>query len=136
MGLTVSVFHFLPDGTVKRIPYARWKRITDEGEPFIGYENQKIRIAYAYIERQNRKPIFCRYTEGVIYRVNAKGKIDRMEMLADIPSPLGDMVFDDDLVALNVIHAESKFKAKRYFARHRWALTGKDIQAILDVVFN
>ncbi len=135
MGLTVSVFHFKPDGTIKRIPMTRWNRMCDEEEPYVGYEGQTIRIAYAYIDRVNRKPVYCPLIEGAIYRLDDKGMVRVTDRIRDVVSPLGDIDLGGELSGPSVIDACARFGRRRYAVRHTWKVTPKDVQALVDIIF-
>ena len=135
MGLTVSVFHFLDDGCVKRVPMTKWNPIGRGDKPYIGYENQKIKMAFAYIERIDRKPVYCPRIEGLVYRTDERGYVNFYERLKDFNSPLADLPIFDDGYDLQMRKTCSMFRRKCYSNRHLWQLSPSDIQKIVDAVF-
>jgi len=135
MGLTVAVYHFLANNTIKRIPMTHWNPISRGDTAYVGFENQTIKIAYAYIERMNRKPVYCALTEGVIYRTDAEGFVDFYEKMHDAGSPLEDLPIFDEYNDPDVINQRAMFRKKFYMNRHRWQLTPKDVQKIVEAVF-
>ena len=57
---TVYIFYFSDDGSVTRIPYAKWKRISSGKESVKAFANASIRIAHAYILLENKNLIIAR----------------------------------------------------------------------------
>ncbi len=113
----------------------RWNPISRGEKPYIGFENETIKIAYAYIKRKNRKPEYCVHTEGVVYRFDSHGYANFLEHIRDAGSPLSDLGIFDEYDEPAVINGVSMFSRKFYMNRHRWQLTPKDIQKIVYGVF-
>ncbi len=135
MSLTSYVFHFSEDDSVKRLPMARWNRISDNQERFIGFENQIIRIAYAYIELHQRKPLYCQRIEGSKYRINQKGLLDQHYTFKNLVSPLDTLMTTADKETSNVISAEVYFRLRRYRNCCTWTPSPEDINKMIALIW-
>ena len=127
--LTTYVFHFLESDKVVRLPYAKWNRICSCEEALPKYSNKSIYIAYAYIELENRKPVYCPVIEGSIYYFDAKGYLIKKLPRIDLLKELYEM--DSDVIDFNY-HKENF----DYFKQHQWQLDSNQIQAVLDCIWS
>jgi hypothetical protein len=125
----VYVFYFSEDGNVTRIPYARWDRIESGKETVEDYSNLTIRIAYAYLLLENKKPDYCARIEGQIYHFDQSGRI-----IQDNP-PYFDLLQDIDEASGGVINLEHRKKKKEAFDKYYWELNSQQIQAVIDSIW-
>ncbi len=135
MNLTVYVFHFHADGRVCRIPLARWNRIWRQDEAWLEHENLTERIAYAYVELAQRKPIFCHLIQGSLYSFDASGTLDRTFLTAYIQSPLDALAVDSEASKPAVVNAEHRFLMRRYRHTCTWALSSNDVDRIIAMIW-
>jgi len=136
MSLTSYAFHFREDGSIKRLPMARWNRICNNDERFIGFENQRIRIAYAYLELQQRKPLYCYRIEGSKYRIDHNGMLDHCDALPNLVSPLDALMENNDKQENTAIDAKTLFKMRRYKIHNSWKPTTKDIDRVIGLIWH
>ncbi len=135
MGLRVYVFHFHADGHVCRIPLARWNRIWRQDEAWQGHENLTERVAYAYVELAQRKPIFCSLIQGSLYRFDTSGTLDRIFLTAYIRSPLDALAVDSEVSQPVVVNAENRFLMRRYRHTCTWTLSSNDVNKIIAMIW-
>lgn len=127
--IRVYIFYFPDDGNVTRIPYARWQRIYSGNETIKEFANAAIRIAHAYIQLENRKPVFSPRIEGGIYYFDRSGRIietsqEGVDLLHELYESC-EGVFD--------INYHRKKKA--WFGRYCWRLNSRQIQAVIDAIW-
>jgi len=126
---TVYIFYFSDDGVVKRIPYAKWKRISNGDECVNEFSNSSIHIAYAYLLLENKKPDYCPHIEGGIYYFDKSGR-----MILDEPYYF-DLLQDLDECAGGVIDLQHRKKKKEAFAKYCWELDSQQVQAVIDCIW-
>ncbi len=113
MSLTSYIFHFREDGSVQRLPLARWNRIyCNEEQHFSGCEGEITRIAFAYIELDER------YT------------------FKHLVSPLDTLMAEREGDSPQVIRAETRFRMLHYKHRCTWTPTSEDISRIIEMIWN
>lgn len=126
---TVYTFHFSDDGDITRIPYAKWKRIISGKESVKEFLNASIRIAYAYILLENKKPDYCPRIEGGIYYFDESGRI-----ILNEPHYF-DLLLDMDEASDGVISLEHYKKKKEAFDKYCWQLNPQQIQTIINNIW-
>jgi len=126
---TVYVFYFSDDYRVKRIPYAKWKRISAGDECVDEFSNLAVHIAYAYILLENKKPDYCPLIEGHIHYFDETGRMILDEL------PYFDLLQDMDEAAGGVINLHHRKKKKAAFDKYCWTLNAQQIQAVVDCIW-
>lgn len=129
MRLTLYVFHFSSSGVVKRMPLAKWNRLHTKQEKHQAFSGQSVRIAYAYVELENRKPVYCHRIDGVIYHFDSEG------IIHDNPLPPIDLLSKLNIDTEGVINMTPIIARHRYDASYCWQLNGNDIQRVVDVIW-
>lgn len=128
-GVTVYIFYFTDDGNVTRIPYAKWNRISSGDEIAEEFSNLSVRIAYAYLLLENRKPDYCPRIEGEIYYFDRSGRI------IDDDRNYFDLLQDVDERAGGVINLQHRKRKKEVWEKYYWELNSKQIQAVIDCIW-
>ena len=126
---TVYIFYFPVGSSVTRIPYARWKRIRSGKESVIEFSNSSIRIAYAYLLLENKKPDYCPHIDGGIYYFDGSGRIVSNEPY------YFDLLQDMDERAGGVINLQHRKKKKEAFDKYCWELNSQQVQAVIDCIW-
>lgn len=128
--------HFMYVGCL-RLNVCRWHwgRVSHSKECLVGYKNQIIHIAFAYIELEQRRPIDCHRIEGIKYRINSEGTLDEHYTVKDLISPLDTLMEESEKDTTTVIRAETLFKMKRCKDRCTWRLSKEDIGGILALIW-
>lgn len=126
---TVYIFYFSDDGIVKRIPYAKWKRISNGDECVNEFSNSSIHIAYAYLLLENKKPDYCPLIEGGIHYFDETGR-----MILDEPHYF-DLFKDMDEAAGGVIDLQHRKKKKAAADKYYWELNTRQVQAVIDCIW-
>ena len=126
---TVYIFHFSDEDRVTRIPYAKWKRISSGKEPVKEFVNASIRIAYAYLLLENKKPNYCHRIEGGIYYFDKFGRIILNELA------YFDLLQDLEEDSGGVINLQHRKKKKEAFDKYCWELNSQQVQTIIDCIW-
>ena len=66
-------------GEIQRFPYARFKRLwnSDPDEQMQDFAGTFLRVAIAYIETVNRKPLCIRHVDYLRIKLDKKGRITK-----------------------------------------------------------
>ena len=126
---TVYIFHFSVDGTITRIPYAKWKRISTGKEPVPSFSGSSVYIAHAYLVLENKKPDYCLRIEGGIYYFDKTGTI-----ILNDPQYF-DLLWDLNRASETVIDLQHHRKIKMSFEKYCWELKPQQIQAVIDCIW-
>lgn len=125
--LTEYVFHFDQNEEVRRIPFAKWSRIREGDEALKDYANQSLKIAYAYILLENRKPDYCPRIDGTIYYFDKFGYVIKTLPKIDL---LNDIEEEDS----GVIDFQYRKERYEYLKLHKWKLDPKQIGVVIDLI--
>ena len=129
MNFTVYIFHFLKNGEVKRIPYAKWNRICTGEELADEFSSQVIYIAYAYISLKNEQPDYCHRLDGVIYYFDESGQV-----IIERPYYF-DLLKDLEALDGGVIDFQHFKKNKMLSDKYQWELSARQIAHVLDLIW-
>ena len=138
MGLSIRIFIVEDDGTINRLPLARYERLLkrDPDERLLEYTGKRVRYALIVVDLFNRRPIEIVKNEFGFLFFDDEGRLKVSELEKE-ESLAFDML---DLFSLKqqdkrVIDARHKFARKRYFDKHRWEPTDQIVTAIAEAIF-
>jgi hypothetical protein len=137
MGIGIRIHFFHDDGTIKRIPHARFERLMSEAsiECFPKYAKMNVRCAMTYVELKQRIPIKIMKTDFIIIPFTETGKLDSEEY------------FRGDLLAVNmadlplfsrpdnVVEISSRIARKRYLQEFTWKPTNMELDLLVNDIF-
>jgi len=123
------VFLFNTDGSVTRIPAAKWSRVREGDELLQEFSNRSVQIAYAYIKFVNSSPDYCPRIDGVIYYFDENGRV-----ISDKPHYF-DLLQDLDEVTGGVINLQHRKLKVKTASKYQWQVNAKQIQLIVDNIW-
>ncbi|MGD8926113.1 MAG: hypothetical protein PVG20_04650 [Thioalkalispiraceae bacterium] len=130
MAMQLYVFSVDDAGQVVRIPLARWKRVLNKSELIPAFSGRRVKVAYAYIQTEQRWPVFCYRIDGVIHEFDRQGQIKRPELPpVDL---LGELYRNTD----KVVSFTQKLQQRRYTETNRWEVRSDMLQKIIDNIWN
>ena len=74
MGLGWRIFAFEDDGTMRRIP----QRVFNDDEALPEYADKVVRIAWVWLELDNRVPVRIRNVEACKWRFDEEGRRSKL----------------------------------------------------------
>ena len=139
MGLGLRLYIVNDDGSLVRIPWARYERVLkrDPKERFPQYAGQRVRCVEVVLELENRKPIAIRRIDYFLLPFDARGRVDAAEQKREMKLALNLLSlpdFPDE--PRKVINASHRFAKRRLEHLFKW-MPGKTIEsAILEAIFD
>ena len=138
MGIGFRVFFVEEDDTLRRIPFARYERLTDDAheESIPEYAGKRMRCALVSVEIEERKPKSIMRIDCMVVPFDAEGKIDRgelekrMRLVAEYAFPLLSIFGEQE--DEKIVDARGIFAKKRHTQEYRWVLE-PEIEAAIEV---
>ena len=136
MGLGVRIHFFEDEGSIKKIPYAKFNRLISRGsdERLETYAGKRVRCAMTFVEIHERKAAGIIRTDFMIIPFASNGGVDREEY--DRGSSLAINMIEFELSSLDkkVVDIVPKISRRRYIQEFTWAPTQEEINAIINDV--
>ena len=138
MGRTIRVFFIAEDDSLRRIPVARFDRLTRHppSERFPEYAGKLVKCATVVVETMDRRAVAITHIDYSFIGFDSQGYVDAsrdlkaMEIIRGLaPSP-----FEDE-PSNQVIRAKSRFLKKRYEHEFKWVPSRELESAIIEAVF-
>ena len=79
MGLGWRIFAFEDDGTMRRIP----QRVVNDDEALPEYADKFVRIAYVWLETEDRVPVRVQDVQAYKWRFDGEGRHSKIEGLRE-----------------------------------------------------
>lgn len=116
------------DFALLRLPLARWQRILalERAEP--AFRQRTIHIIYAYVEMQNKRPVYCHRIEAVCYRFDAGGYYCQ--------PPLPDLDLLAGIQEEKVTYLSSRRARQQFFAERYWQPSPQLLDTILEKIWH
>lgn len=136
MGLGIRVF-LLDGDNIKIISHAKFERLWqgDEKESTPEYAGKRIRYAIAYLETQNRKPVYVSHIDRGFIDIDQEGKFDPKEFDEKRRYASQMIQIEDEDVPANVIDKSSDFTVKKFSNLYSWELTPDELDRIINLIF-
>jgi len=133
MGLAVRVFLVEDDGSLRRLPLARYERLLrGEAEGFFPqYAGKRVRYAFVVVDLVDRKPIEIRHVEYSWLSFDTEGRLDRSEQEKEVRlamEMLPPVAGEESLQ--QIIDARHRFARKSYDNQYKWK-PSPEIQAAI-----
>jgi hypothetical protein len=138
MGWSIRAFLVDEVGKIQRFPYARFKRLWngDPNEQMPDFAGTSLRVAIAYVETLDRRPLCLRHVDYIRIKLDKKGRIAKdwiqssMRLAADSVDWAWLQKEPDG--PKNLIAAGHLFSRKRYKHEHSWEPTKPQKDEILN----
>jgi hypothetical protein len=138
MGLSVRIFLFDDDDTMRRLPLSRYERLVrrDPKESIPEFAGKRVRYAEVIVELLNRKPVGILRIVYFILSFDSEGRVDpdELEKEKQIAFDVLPPVTNHDPAA-SLVDAAHRFAEKRYDDKYRWTPTPEIETAIFDAIF-
>jgi len=138
MGTAIWIFLVEDDDTIKRLPLARYLRLTerDPKERMPEYANMRVRCVEAGVELEQRKPVEILRLLYFNLVFDSEGRIDVLEQDKErrLRANIGIPILIDKRTD-NVIEARHIFAKKRLYNGYVWELTQEMESAIVKAIF-
>jgi hypothetical protein len=139
MGWSTRAYLVDKGGEIQRIPYARFERLwkSDPEEKFPDYAGSSLRVAIAYVETVNRKPLLIRHVDYLRIKLDDAGRIDMSWF--DLALRLaGESIAlpwlgTESSHSNNLLHAEHLFAKRRYRHECNWEPSETQREAITEL---
>jgi hypothetical protein len=120
------VYHSV-DYTLLRVPLARWQRILllEQTEPT--FCNQIVKIIYAYVEMQDKRPVFCHRIEALRYKFDDVGYY--------CPPALPDLNLLSGVGDEKVTYLATRREQQEFFRMRYWEIPPLLLDNILDKIW-
>lgn len=113
-----------------RIPLAKWDRVLKKQQAMIELAGTCVKIAYAYIELEDRRPVYCPRIDGVLHFFDESGYIAESHM------PPVDLIANLKKENEKVVDLEHYLRNRDYWVANRWDVQPAMIQKIIDKIWN
>ena len=138
MGLGSRIFIFNDDGSLRRLPMARYERLFrhDPNECLPIYAGKRVKYAHVIVELENRKPVEVILSQFSYLTFDNDGKIDQSSMEKEMR--LGIEMVAPVLLGSqpeNVVDARHRFAKKKFSDRYLWQPSQNIIDAIGEAIF-
>jgi len=135
MSIGITVHFFFDDGTIKRIPYKQYCRITadESDQSFPEYGGKRIRCAISYVELVQRKPNYILRTDYCFIPFTDNCKIDHEELQREMT--LAIQLFNSGSFD-NIIHISHHYARNRIKKEFSWEPTPDELNFIISDVFS
>ena len=137
MGISYKIFIFSDDGKMQHISNKLYNDLHEGNKSLPQYAKQTVRLAFAFIEFEERKPVRLQGVGGYLYRFDKSGLIDRgweMEQAAALLDA-ADTGFMKDVKIQNNVRDISKELSKRKAKEYRWQPTPKEVDKIVNAIW-
>ena len=138
MGLGYRVFIVNDDGSLHRIPFAKYERLyrEDSQERLLEYAGQRVRCALVILLVEEREPQSIAWIDCHRIPFNCEGRVDLKEVENRVLSIGGFLDLPIEKQKRDkIIDAHSVFARKRYEREAKWSLTPELEQAIEKAIF-
>lgn len=141
MGIGFRVFFVEEDDTLRRIPLARYERLTDDAheESIPEYACKRMRCALVSVEMEKRKPKSIMRIDCMVVPFDSEGKIDtvelekKMRLVGEYAFPLLSIFGEQE--DEKIVDARGIFAKKRHAQEYTWVLDAEIEAAIVVAVF-
>ena len=133
MGLGVRVHFFEDDGSITRIPYARFGRLLsqDTEERIPAYAGKKVRTAMTLVELKQRKPVKIVHTDFMLVTFGSDGSVDFEEHARGASLAMNMLDLGTPGQPDNVIDLVPHISRKRYEEEFTWTPTGEEFDLLV-----
>lgn len=132
MGVGVRVHFIDVDGSIKRIPFAKFDRLMEgeSQERFEEYAGKRVKCALTFVDLCDRKVVGIRHIDCMIVPFSDDGTLDEKEKRRG--DRLGFMSSDLDKLGTpsKVVSLSPKLARKQFFEEFKWILTEAERSAI------
>lgn len=140
MGYSERVYFFSDDGSVTRLPAAKFNRMWhQEGEDRIEqFAGKAVRCLVVYVELQERVPVDVAHFDSPIFYFDDEGRFDsdRQSEALRLSGQAFPVGLDWPTASpTNIVSITPELSKKRFLEEYQWEPTPEDLRTIYRLIF-